>query len=338
MFESNKDDAAADRAALAGRSVMLNRYLAQYVDQQRSLGFKFRVQKILLRGYVAFAEELGDRHIKSTRVLEWAAHAPSPEQRRNRLLTVRRFALAMRAENPRHQVPAADAFGHAVVKRRSPYIYSADEIARLLRASGALQPKGSTKAIMYATLFGTLAATGMRIAEVLALQIDDVIADGLVVRETKFQKSRLLPLHATARQALDRYLVAGGGWSPRIALSSYLSPADLCRTTPCVASFCCSSIAPISGAHTRGETRVSTICATLSRSDLWRSAATIALRSIDISLRSAPTYLGHAHVTDTYWYLQATPALMGQIAEAGEALLRGMQHDCARPLSERLLA
>ncbi|WP_309142536.1 tyrosine-type recombinase/integrase, partial [Bradyrhizobium sp. sGM-13] len=178
------------------------------MDQQRSLGFKFRVQEILLRGYVAFAEELGDRHINKTRVLEWAARAPSPEQRRNRLLTVRRFALVMRAEDLHHQVPAADALGHAVAKRCSPYIYSADELARLLRAAGALQPEGSIRAIMYATLFGLLAATGMRIAEALALQIDDVIADGLVVQETKFQKSRLLPLHATARLALERYLVA----------------------------------------------------------------------------------------------------------------------------------
>jgi integrase len=187
---------------------MLSRDLARYVDQQRSLGFKFRIQGILLRGYVAFAEELGDRHIKNTRVLEWAARAPSPEQRRNRLLTVRRFALVMRAENLRHQVPAADALGRAVAKRCSPYIYSADELARLLRAAGALQPEGSIRAIMYATLFGLLAATGMRIAEALALQIEDVIADGLVVQETKFQKSRLLPLHATARLALERYLVA----------------------------------------------------------------------------------------------------------------------------------
>lgn len=101
---------------------MLSQHLAKYVDQQQSLGFKFRVQQILLRGYVGFAEEHGDRHIRSARVLAWAARAPSPEQRRNRLLTVRRFALAMHAENPRHQVPAADALGHAVVKRRPPYI------------------------------------------------------------------------------------------------------------------------------------------------------------------------------------------------------------------------
>ena len=177
------------------------------VDQQRSLGFKFRIQHILLRGFVAFAEERGDKHIKSAHVLAWAALAPSPEQRRNRLLTVRRFALAMHAENPRHQVPPADALGHAVVKRRSPYIYSADEIARLLRASTALEPVGSIRPTMYATLFGLLAATGMRIAEALALQLDDVTADGLVVRATKFQKSRLLPLHTTTRRALNGYLV-----------------------------------------------------------------------------------------------------------------------------------
>jgi hypothetical protein len=61
--------------------------------------------------------------VVSALVLAWAVEAPSPEQRRNRLLTVRRFALAMHAENPRHQVPAADALGHAVAKRRSPYIY-----------------------------------------------------------------------------------------------------------------------------------------------------------------------------------------------------------------------
>ncbi len=301
---------------------MLNRDLARYVDQHRSLGFKFRVQEILLRGYVAFAEELDDRHIKSTRVLEWAAHAPSPEQRRNRLLTVRRFALAMRAENPRHQVPAADAFGHAVAKRRSPYIYSADEIARLLRASGALQPAGSTKAIMYATLFGLLAATGMRIAEALALQIDDVIANGLVVRESKFQKSRLLPLHATARQALDRYLaarqrlaatdralfvsVAGRPLSYNTVRGVFLQLLD--RTN-------------LRGAHSGRDPRIHDLRHTFAVRSLEKcrhDRAAVARHILALS-----TYLGHAHVTDTYWYLQATPALMSQIAEAGEALLRG---------------
>jgi integrase len=301
---------------------MLNRDLARYVDQQRSLGFKFRVQEILLRGYVAFAEELGDRHIKSTRVLEWAARAPSPEQRRNRLLTVRRFALAMRAENARHQVPAADAFGHAVAKRRSPYIYSADEITRLLRAAGALQPEGLFRPRMYATLVGLLAATGMRIAEALTLQIDDVITDGLVVRETKFQKSRLLPLHATARLALDRYLVA----RQRLAATDralFVSVAGRPLSYNTVRGVFLQLLdrTNLRGAHSGRDPRIHDLRHTFAVRSLEQcrhDRAAVARHIVALS-----TYLGHAHVTDTYWYLQATPVLMNQIAEAGEALLTG---------------
>jgi integrase len=187
---------------------MLSRDLARYIDQKRSLGFKFSWQNVVLRSFVTFAKESGDRYIRSARVLAWAAQASSPEHRRTRLLTVRRFALALHAENARHQVPAADALGYARVKRRPPYIYSPDEIVRLLHAAAALEPAGSIRPIMYTTLFGLIAATGIRIAEALALQLHDVTSDGLVVRESKYHKSRLLPVHATTRQALDRYLIA----------------------------------------------------------------------------------------------------------------------------------
>jgi integrase len=301
---------------------MLSRDLARYVDQQRSLGFKFRVQAILLRGYVAFAEELGDRHIKNTRVLEWAARAPSPEQRRNRLLTVRRFALVMRAEDLRHQVPAADALGHAVAKRCSPYIYSADELARLLRAAGALQPEGSIRAIMYATLFGLLAATGMRIAEALALQIDDLIADGLVVQETKFQKSRLLPLHATARLALERYLVARQRMAAMDrALFISVAGRPLSYNTVRGVFLQLLDRTNLRGAHSGRDPRIHDLRHTFAVRSLEQcrhDRAAVARHIVALS-----TYLGHAHVTDTYWYLQATPTLMSQIAEAGEALLTG---------------
>ena len=88
----------------------------------------------------------------------------------------------------------------------TPHIYRPDEIARLMRAAGQLQPAGSIRPLMYSTLFGLLATTGMRISEALALQLDDVTADGLIIRQTKFQKSRLLPLHDTTQWALDDYL------------------------------------------------------------------------------------------------------------------------------------
>jgi hypothetical protein len=97
---------------------MLSRDLACYIDQKRSLGFKFHNQNVLLRGFVRFAEERGDRYITSARVLAWAAGAPSPEHRRTRLLTVRRFALALHAENARHQIPQADALGRATSAAR----------------------------------------------------------------------------------------------------------------------------------------------------------------------------------------------------------------------------
>jgi integrase len=302
---------------------MMSRDLARYVDQQRSLGFKFRVQHILLRGYVAFAEEHGDRHIKSARVLAWATRAPSPEQRRNRLLTVRRFALAMHAENPRHQVPAADALGHAVAKRRSPYIYDADKIARLLRAAAALQPVGSIRPTMYATHVGLLAATGMRIAEALALQLDVVTEDGLVIRETKFQKSRLLPLHTTARQALDGYLVARRSLTTTLDHALFVSVAGGALPYNTVRGIFLQLLdrTNLRGAHLGRDPRIHDLRHTFAVRSLEQCRHDRA--AVFRHLVALSTYLGHAHVTDTYWYLQATPVLMGQIAEAGEALLQG---------------
>src|SRR5262249_24107143 len=146
----------------------------------------FQSQNIVLSSFVRFAKERGDRYIRNARVLAWAAQAPSPEHRRARLLTVRRFALVMNAENAHHQVPAGDALGQASPKRRPPYIYSPDEVEQLLRAAAALLPADSNRPIMYVTLLGLIAATGIRISEALALQLDDITADGLVIRESKF--------------------------------------------------------------------------------------------------------------------------------------------------------
>jgi hypothetical protein len=99
---------------------MLSYTLTQYVDLHRSLGFKFRVQGSLLANFVAFAETHGDGFVRLERVLDWAGQAPSPPQRRNRLMTVRRFALAMRAEDTRHEVSPADVLARARSNDGSP--------------------------------------------------------------------------------------------------------------------------------------------------------------------------------------------------------------------------
>lgn len=146
---------------------MLSDDLARYVGLHYTLGFKFRTQRILLSNFVSFAQPQGDRFVYAARVIEWAACAPSPEQRRNRLLCVRRFAIAMHAEDQRHEIPAAGALGRGLFRRKLPYIYTQDEIQCLLNAAACLPPENTIRPHTYVMLFGLLAATGMRISEAL---------------------------------------------------------------------------------------------------------------------------------------------------------------------------
>ena len=168
---------------------MLSADMMRYVELHHAAGFKFRTQHQMLTSFVVFAEQHGDEFVRVDRAIEWAARAPSAAQRCKLLLEVRRFALAMRPEDGRYEVPAADALGRASHRRRIVHIYTPDEIFRLVQAAAQLGPTGSIRPRMYATLFGLLAATGLRISEALALQIKDVTADGLIIRQTKFKKS-----------------------------------------------------------------------------------------------------------------------------------------------------
>jgi integrase len=208
------------------------------------------------------------------------------------------------------------------VRRRAPYIYKSHDIVRLLRAATALEPAGSIRPIMYTTLFGLLAATGIRIAEALTLQVDDVTSDGLVIRESKFHKSRLLPVHTTTRQALDGYLIA----RRRAAVADhalFISVAGKSLPHATVRNVFLGLLdrTKLRGAHAGRDPRIHDLRHTFAVRSLEQcrhDSNAIARHIVALS-----TYLGHAHVTDTYWYLQATPVLMGQIAEAGEALLMG---------------
>jgi integrase len=301
---------------------MLTDDLARHVALHYALGFKFRTQRSLLRNFVAFAEARGDQFINTTRVLAWAVEAPSPEQRRNRLLNARRFALAMHAEDPRHEVPAANALGRGLFKRKRPYIYSRDEIQRLMAAAAALPPAETIRPLAYALLFGLIAATGMRISEALALRLGDITEDGLIVGKTKFHKSRLIPLHPTTWKALDDYL------SIRLPIATSSDALFIANTGSAPAYDTVSAMfrrlsrqIGLRGGPGQAGQRIH---------DLRHSFAVRSLEqcpcdrdAVSRHILALSTYLGHAHVTDTYWYLQATPILMTQIAEAGEALQLG---------------
>ena len=303
---------------------MLSRDLQRHADLHRALGFKFRTQHALLRLFVAHAEGLGDEFIGSRRVIDWAAQAPSAAQRRNRLLMVRRFALALRAEDGRHEVPPADVFGAPGLRRRKPHIYAPEEVARLLAAAARLGPATSLSASTYETLFGLLAATGMRISEALALQVADVTADGLLIRATKFQKSRLLPLHGTVRAALCRYLqlrarIASASDSLFVSVKHEPLPYDTVAGT---FRRLARSLGLRGGAGEPGP-RIHDFRHTFAVRSLEGCASD--RQAITRHLLALSTYLGHARVADTYWYLEATPVLLREVAEAGETLLQGGQ-------------
>jgi integrase len=301
---------------------MLSRDIEEYIDLRRTAGFKFNVQSRLLKSFAAFAVERGDEFVRTDRVIEWAIQAPSPAQKRDRLLTVRRFALHIRAEDSRHEVPASDALGRGQWKRPVPRIFAPDEIRRLMTAAAEMGPAGSIRPLTMTTLVGLLAATGLRISEALALHTDDVTDDGLIVRQTKCQKSRLVPLHDSVRLAMERYLVARRK-QELTGTSLFVFATGRTPAYGTVAAIFRRLVRSINlkGGSFQNRPRIHGLRHTFAVRSLEQCSHD---RSVVTShMVALSTYLGHTYVGSTYWYLEATPILMKQIAEAGEALHQG---------------
>jgi len=296
---------------------MLKNEVNAYVEMQRAMGFKYRTQNSLLQNYLRFAEELGDTHVRSKVVIEWAGMAPSSHQKRNRLLTVRRFSIATQAENKQHEIPPADVFGRETAKRKIRHLFSSEDIRQLLTAASQLMPRETIRPSTYTTLFALLSATGLRSCEAIRLNIDDLTADGLLINATKFRKDRLVPIHTSTRQALERYLCKRRQLSclePALFVSN--NGARLAYST--IISIYLQLMRSIG---LRGQSGQPGPC-------LHDLRHTFAVRSLEqcngtrseISrqITALSTYMGHAHVSDTYWYLQATPLLMAQISVTQE--------------------
>jgi integrase len=301
---------------------MLSHDLTRYLDLLRATGRKISSQHTLVRRYVDFAEAFGDEYVRAERVLEWAVQASSPAGRRVRLAAVRRFALVMQAEDVRHEVPAADVLGHSRPLRRIPFIYNPGDIVALIGAAAKMRPVDCFRSRMYATLFGLLATTGMRVSEALTLKISDITEDGLVIRKTKFGKNRLIPLHDTTNRVIDSYLTVR---SRLAALSDFVFVSRSGEKLPyhTVEDVFLKLTRSIGLRDERGrkgprihDLRHTFAVRSLEQCPHDRSA--VARHVVALS-----TYLGHVGIISTYWYLQATPIVMEQIAEAGEALHQG---------------
>ena len=184
---------------------MLIQAVDTYLTVRRAADFKLDAVERYLRSFAQFATAKGDTHVVTETAIAWAEQGASEPQRHNRLSVVIRFARFSHAADPRHEIPPERVFRRQR-RQRLPYIFSDHDIQALLAQAACLGPSDSLRPHTYHTLLALLAVTGLRISEALALRFKDVTPDGLVIRETKYRKSRLVPLHATTTSALQEYL------------------------------------------------------------------------------------------------------------------------------------
>jgi integrase/recombinase XerD len=291
--------------------------LEEYLAARRALGHKLRVPGRLLQRFVVFADASGATHITPEIALAWAMQpaAAQPAQWANRLAMVRRFARYCCAIDPRTVVPPSDLLPHRYRRPSSPYIYRDEEIARLIEAAKRLPSTLGLRAHTYATLFGLYAATGMRCSEPLRLdrRDADLVEGVLTVRDTKFGKSRYVPLHPSTLRALKVYVAWRDRSYPNPVSPSFFVSERGTRLTEWAVRWTFVKLSReigLRGAHdSRGprlhDFRHRLAVVTLLR---WYRAGV----DVERHLPELSTYLGHSHITDTYWYLTATPELLQQ--------------------------
>jgi integrase/recombinase XerD len=299
---------------------MLTEAVESYIAMRRACGFAFEPEGTCLRSFAAFSDAKGHYHVRSDIAVEWARQARSVRQRARRLGIVIRFARYARAEDPHHELPAA-ILGSENSPRPVPYIFSCEDIRRMMQAA-AQSGYRTLRRATYSTLFGLLACTGLRLSEAIHLHYADITADGLVVRRTKFRKSRLVPLHTTARTALERYLEQRRPYAPlddHVFISLRRKPllvADAERAFRTAAR-------QIGLRREPGRPRPT----------IHALRHTFAVRALEACpddrdritqhMVALSTYLGHGHVGHTYWYLEATPQLMRDVSERCERFVTG---------------
>jgi integrase len=298
----------------------LEQQAADYLQIRRALGFKLERAEKLLTQYLAYLDTTGQDLVTVENALEWTRlPAGGGSWWAQRLSVVRCFASYLHALDPAHEIPPADVLARRV-RRAVPYLYTDQEIWALMAATDRL--RGRLRRTTYRTLIGLLAVTGMRVGEAIRLDRPDLdLSAGVVtVRDSKFGKSRELPLHATSVTALREYLrIRDAHQHADVSDALLISPAGT-RLIYCNvhATFrqlrADAELQPRSPAcrprihDLRHRFAVQTLL------DWYRDGVDVPSR-----LPLLSTYMGHTHPRHTFWYLQAAPELMAIAAQRLEA-------------------
>ena len=296
----------------------LQAHVDRYVALKRHLGYRFVNNERILRSWAAWAMTRGDAVIVADTMLAWARDTSSSTAAAKRLSVGRRFAVWLQAEDSRHEVPPKNALGPTTRRRPTPHLLTDAEISALMSAALLLPPKGSITPHTWHSIIGLMATTGLRRCEACALRLTDITADGLVVRTTKFQKSRLVPLHRSTVDALDRYLTRRRRCG---AASEHLFVLSTGRAiNPDIVTGMFLKLARQVGL--RGDLgepgpRLHDLRHRFAVRSLEHTVATDR-DSANRHMLALATYLGHNSVSSTYWYLEATPVLLRHIAHQAE--------------------
>jgi len=297
-----------------------------FLAERHHLGFDSERMGYALHSLAKYAAD-GDHRgpLTADFMAEWARqdstelHHPSTGARRFELL--RPFARWLRQFEALTEVPEEPVFG-PVPGRVAPHVYREDEIVELLGAARNISPKCCLRAVTYETLFGLIASAGLRVSEALALLDGDVnLKDGtLTIRLTKFRKTRMLPLHPSTVQALARYRKLRSRQIPTTAETPFfigtrgkrlgLPLSD--RQVHRVFLELRAQLGWVDrGCH--GGPRIHDLrhAFVVRRIMLWHEQGI----NIDQAMLSLSTYLGHAKISATYWYLTGVPELMALVGD-----------------------
>ena len=294
-----------------------------YLALRRGLGAELKRPGALLWRFVEFVDRESATVVTSELALRWATEPAdaTPATWAQRLAVVRRFLAWLSTLDPRTEVPPLGLLPDRY-RRRPPYIYSDQEIEGIVTEAVRLPSSLGLRGPTYSTLFGLLAATGLRHSEALALDRDDVDlrAGVLAVRRTKFGKSRFVPIHDSTRSAVKGYAGKRDRCLPRPRSPAFFLSERGTRITQCSARYNFAIVGRAVGLrapgprhrHGRGprlhDMRHRLAAKTLIR---WYQEG----RDVERELPKLSTYLGHAHVADTYWYLEAVPELLQAATE-----------------------
>jgi len=295
-----------------------------YLRMRRGLGFTLYEPGLLLHQFIRFAEQECAAFITQELALRWAVQPQgcSPAHWSRRLGVVRMFARHHAATDPRTEIPPPDVIPGRY-RRKQPYVYDEKEILMLLKAAQGLPSPTGLRALTYSTLFGLLAVTGMRVGEAVHLDRADVnLQEGvLMLRQTKNGQPRWVPVLPSTQTALRSYAWRRDRICTRPQSPRFFVGENQRRLTVNVVQWTFRQLSHQIGLRRPGERHGPRI------HDLRHTFAVRTLRNwyrlgrdVECYLPQLAAYLGHVHISDTYWYLTGTPELLRWAATRADAL------------------